>query len=116
MNKEELQKRISNREKIYEYIYDFEYGKEEQYKHEMKVKNIYDDGFTVETGYGYTLPYEYFGKWEQRSWSAGCCYRYVIFLTCDDDIENYLPEVRKEITIRIQNQIENLIGYLKKLA
>ena len=42
--------------------------------------------------------------------------RYVIFLTCDDDIENYLPEVRKEITRRIQNQIENLIGYLKKLA
>ena len=82
----------------------------------MKVKNIYDDGFTVETSYGYTLPYEYFGKWKQRSWSAGCCYRYVIFLTCDDDIENYLPEVRKEITRRIQNQIENLIGYLKKLA
>ncbi|NBH29174.1 hypothetical protein D3Z60_26625 [Lachnospiraceae bacterium] len=93
-----------------------DYGKEEQYKHEMKVKNIYDDGFTVETSYGYTLPYEYFGKWKQRSWSAGCCYRYVIFLTCDDDIENYLPEVRKEITRRIQNQIENLIGYLKKLA
>lgn len=82
----------------------------------MVVKEILEDGFTVESGYGYTLPYDYFNNWNQRSWSAGCCYRYVIFLAADENIENYLSEVREEIAAKIQKQIESLTGYLKKLA
>lgn len=115
-NKNKFLIRKANGEKIHEYTYSFERGKEEICKHEIGIKRVHDDGFDLESGYGYTHSYECLGKWRQTSWSAGCSYRYTILLTCEEDIENYLPELRKSIATGIQSQIESLTEYLKKLA
>lgn len=115
-NKNKFLKRKANGEKINEYIYSFENGKEEVYKHEIGIKEVYDDGFDLESHYGYTHLYGSLGKWRLTSWSAGCSYRYAILLTCDEDIENYLLEIKESIATNIQSQIESLTEYLKKLA
>lgn len=115
-NKNKFLKRKKNGEKINEYIYIFERGKEEIIKHEIGIKEIHDDGFDLESNYGYTLSYEDIGEWRQTSWSAGCSYRYIILLTCDESIEKYLSEIKHHIATCIQNQIESLTGYLKNLA
>ncbi len=115
-NKNKFLKRKANGEKINEYIYAFERGKEEIFKHEIGIQKVHDDGFDLESYYGCTQPYERIGEWIQTSWSAGCSYRYTILLTCDEDIEKYLSEIRKRIVASIQSYIKELTGYLKNLA
>ena len=64
-SKNEFLQREKNGEKINEYIYIFERGKEEIIKHEIGIKEVHDDGFDLESNYGYTLPFKDIGEWRQ---------------------------------------------------
>lgn len=106
MNKEELCGRIENGEKFFQYIYEVETGKENLRKYECKINKVHDDGFET-LGFGFHVPFDYFGKWNMKHWSSNL-YEYFIFLTCDEDIEEYLGEIKKRIAERIQKEIEEL--------
>lgn len=106
MNYNNLLEYKRNDKTFYAYTYELNHGKENLFKNDKKVDLISEKGFTT-SGYGYVLPYEYFGQWRMRSWSSNA-YRYEIFLGADGNINDYLSEIKEEIATRILNEINCL--------
>lgn len=106
MNQEELHERRMKGEKVLECVYEIANGKEEIRKYEKRIDAVWENGFET-SGFGYILPFDYFGKWRMQSWSSNA-YEYHIFLTCEEEVEDYLPEVKETIANAIRNEIERL--------
>ena len=106
MNKEQFINWKENDGRIYKYTYEVEAGKEDLRKSECVIDAIYEDGFKT-FGFGYHIPFDCFEKWEMQHLSSNS-YEYFIFLTNEQNIEDYLGEIKKHIAERIQKEIIDL--------
>ncbi len=106
MNEDQFINWIENGGKIFEYMYEVESGKEDLRKSECKIDAIYEDGFKT-FGFGYHIPFDCFGEWNMSHWSSNS-YQYFIFLTNEQNIENYLGEIKKRIAEGIRREIIDL--------
>lgn len=106
MNKEQFINWKENGGRIYKYTYEVEAGKEDLRKSECEIDAIYEDGFKT-FGFGYHIPFDCFGEWTMQHWSSNS-YQYFIFLTNEQNIEDYLEEIKKRIAEGIQREISNL--------
>lgn len=104
MNKDRFINWIENGGKIFKYTYEVEFGKEDLRKSECKIDAIYEDGFKT---FGYHIPFDCFGKWNMLYWSSNL-YQSFIFLTNEQNIENYLGEIKKRIAEGIRMEIIDL--------
>lgn len=92
---------------ICEYYYRIHNGREELTKQEkpiIKTKN--HTGFRT-TGCPYTLSTDVIGRWGLRRVSPAL-YEFSIILTRNDDINDYLPEVRAKIAALIKKDMDSL--------
>ena len=106
MDKEQFIKWRENGGKIYKYVYEVEAGKEDLRKSECEVDAVYEDGFKT-FGFGYHIPFDCFEKWEMQHWSSNS-YEYFIFLTNEQNIDDYLGEIKKCIAEGLQKEIRDL--------
>lgn len=114
MNQEELHERRMKGEKVLECVYEIVNGKEEIRRYEKKIEAVWENGFET-FGYGYRIPFDDFGRWRMQSCSSNA-YEYHIFLTCEENIEDYLPKIKNVIANRLRNEIKNLEESLKLLS
>lgn len=106
MNKEELRSRKKAKENIIEYNYMVKDGYEELNKYEKKIKSVHDNGFEF-TISPLIIPFDCFGKWEFVHNSINC-HTCRIYLTQDENIEDYLSEARKIIADKLQEDIKEI--------
>lgn len=106
MGKEQFLCWKENGGKIFEYTYKIESGEENLRERECEINAIYEDGFET-FGFGYHVPFDCFGEWKMQRESSNS-YEYYIFLTCGDNIEDYLVEIKTHIAERIQKEIKDL--------
>ena len=106
MDKEQFIKWRENGGKIYKYVYEVETGKEDLRKSECEVDAVYEDGFKT-FGFGYHIPFDCFEKWKMQHWSSNS-YEYFIFLTNEQNIDDYLGEIKKCIAEGLQKEIRDL--------
>lgn len=106
MNKENFINWIQNGGKVFKYTYEVERGKEDLRKSECNITAIHDDGFET-FGFGYHISFDCFGKWTMSHWSSNS-YQYFIFLNNEQNIEDYLVEIKRCIAERILKEISVL--------
>ena len=106
MNKEQFITWIENGGRIFQYTYKVETGKEDIIKSECEINAIYENGFET-FGFGYHIPFDCFGEWKMLHRSSNL-YQYYIFLTQEENIEDYLVEIKKKIAEKIQEEIKDL--------
>ena len=102
MNKEQFITWIENGGRIFQYTYKVETGKEDIIKSECEINAIYENGFET-FGFGYHIPFDCFGEWKMSHRSSNS-YQYYIFLTQEENIEDYLVEIKKKIAEKIQEE------------
>lgn len=106
MNKEQFLDWKENGGKVFKYIYEVKIGREDLRKYECEINAVHDNGFET-FGFGYHIPFDCFGEWKMKSWSSNS-YEYFIFLTNEENIEDYLGEIKRYIAERIQKEINDL--------
>lgn len=115
MNKEELRRRKKAKESIIEYRYMVKNGREKLSKYEQKIRAVSDNDFKPYSVGEISIPFDHFDKWKTicDSINHHVC---SIYLTQDENIENYLSEAREIIADKLQEdikEIEKTIDLLK---
>lgn len=108
MNKEELRNRKKEKESVIEYTYMVKDGHGELNKHEYKIKAVYDNGFEIkDPNYALSKTFDCFGKWECVHSSINC-HTCRIYLTQDENIDDYLSSVKEIIVNKLRQDIEKI--------
>ena len=106
MNKEELRSRKKAKENIIQYDYMVKDGHDELNKYEKKIKAVHDNGFEFTTS-SLIKSFDCFGKWELVHNSINC-HTCRIYLTQDENIENYLSGAKEIIANKLREDIEKI--------
>lgn len=107
MTKEIMLKNMNREEFFFLYEYRIEQGIETLKKQSLEITEVFSSGFTYKGHEIFSTPFSLFNRWHQAG-TDEYQYVYTIFLTADENIENYLPCLKKIISKDIQCRIKNL--------